>query len=159
MCRGELQQRVLSRSCTWFPFDSSPFSGWKPQHVQFVSAKIHHSLETNKTKMDFCWEQEKIAGQIMCKPEACNTLTRHPQGDTSPAVERWRVAILYWIIMGVVGSLEARVRWTSMRRWLRLPRKRRLMSRSASTKGPSTRTSNSCTTSKSFGLAAISSQV
>jgi len=27
MCVGELQQRVLSRICTWFPFDSLTLNG------------------------------------------------------------------------------------------------------------------------------------
>ena len=53
----------------------------------------------------------------------------------------------------------ARVRWMSMRRWLRLPRKRRDMSRSAWMKGPSTRTSSSRTTSSRTGSFSISSQV
>ena len=159
MCRGELQQRVLSRSCTWFPFDSSPFSGWKPQHVQFVSAKIHHSLETNKTIMFFLLESGMICGPNHVQVSGLQYTDKFPASGHATCGGRWRVAVFYWIVMGLVGSLEASVRWTSMRRWLRLPRKRRLMSRSACTKGPSTRTSNSCTTSNSLGLAATSSQV
>ena len=159
MCREELQQRVLSRSCTWFPFDSLPFSGRKPQHVQFVSAKIHHSLETNKTIMFFLLGPRMNCGPNCVQAKGLQYTDKHPASGHATCGERWRVAVFYWIVMGLVGSLEARVRWTSMRRWLRLPRKRRLMSRSACTKGPSTRTSNSCTTSNSLGLAATSSQV
>ena len=36
----ELQQRVLFRIFTWFPFDPSPFHAREPQHVQFIAAKI-----------------------------------------------------------------------------------------------------------------------
>ncbi len=55
--------------------------------------------------MDFCWDQEKIAGQIMCKPEACNTLTCHPQADMLLAGEDG--GLLYFI-----GLLwEWRDRW------------------------------------------------
>ena len=50
----ELQQRVLSRSYTWFPFHPWPNkTGREPQHVQFVAAKIQQLSYTTRNNNIF----------------------------------------------------------------------------------------------------------
>ena len=72
----ELQQRVLFRILTWFPFDPSPFHAREPQHVQFIAAKIQQYFwdynkkekENNKQLM------QSDTGHIGWQQDNCNNL-------------------------------------------------------------------------------------